>query len=348
MMSQQTIISPSTDGIMDIKNTFKISTLNTFGLNTTIKQEHLINFMNINDIKILGQYGFKDTNSLFHKNPLPTWHRQDFKSRIDFIWVNYEIIPDLIYALTNKLHIVSTDHSVMTAYFSYDDIFRIKAVAIAKRHNTRKIINYKNEIKSIFKQASAKLPHKKDNLFLEQLPESIKKLPAYANDYKQYDYINSKLPIITDLSYRLNIDKPNILALSILEFKQFVKDLFNIVTIRFKKEVEDYKTERIKFFILINNNGQMELCLDPDVIDKEVTNHFQNAADWIDPRWYANLMQEITIEEWRKVIIDFSKEKASGPSKISNELLQHIGSNIFKFTLQLANLCLIIGDIPTG
>ncbi|GBC00804.1 hypothetical protein RclHR1_03980020 [Rhizophagus clarus] len=125
-----------------------------------------------------------------------------------------------------------------------------------------------NEIKSIFKQASAKLPCKKDNLFLEQLPESIvyfkkkmrqlskillqlilKKLPAYANDYKRYDYINSKLAIITDLSYRLNIDKPNILALSILEFKQFVKDLFNIVTIRFKKDDKNYKTERIKFFV---------------------------------------------------------------------------------------------------
>ncbi|GBB90568.1 hypothetical protein RclHR1_17570005 [Rhizophagus clarus] len=231
MMSQQTIISPSTDGIMDIKNTFKILTLNISGLNTTIKQEHLINFMNINDIKILGvtemklkintrQYlyknhkdykaCFKDTNSLFHKNPLPIWHRQDFKSHIDFIWVNYEIISDLIYASTNKPHIVSTDYSVVTAYFSYDDsIFKNKAVAIAKRYNTYTIINYKvitqdewkafteqmeelcpieestylsdsrslnqlwNEIKSIFKQAFTKLPHKKDNPFLKQLPESI-------------------------------------------------------------------------------------------------------------------------------------------------------------------------------
>ncbi|GES77575.1 hypothetical protein RCL_jg12394.t1 [Rhizophagus clarus] len=91
----------------------------------------------------LKQYGFKDTNSLFHKNPLPIWHHQESKSRIDFIWVNYKIIPDLIYALTNKPHIVSTDHSVMTAYFSYDNIFRNKAVAIAKRHNIRTIINYK-------------------------------------------------------------------------------------------------------------------------------------------------------------------------------------------------------------
>ncbi|GBB87210.1 hypothetical protein RclHR1_13650004 [Rhizophagus clarus] len=297
MMSQQTIISPSIDGIMDIKNTFKISTLNTSGLNTTIKQEHLINFMNIlNDIKILGvtetklsinigQHLYKN-----HKNYKAWWYSQAltlflkgkirfmiiviynyanntikkeitelyayvknlikeeikhkariiimgdfnasyddyqqeikicfirilyqhgivkiFKSRIDFIYVNYEIIPDLIYALTNKPHIVSTDYSIVTAYFSYDNIFRIKAVAIAKRHNT-----------------------------------------SYTNDYKRYDYINSKLAIITDLSYRLNIDKPNILALSILEFKQFVKDLFNIVTIRFKKEDENYKTERIKFFI---------------------------------------------------------------------------------------------------
>ncbi|GBC04773.1 hypothetical protein RclHR1_05860011 [Rhizophagus clarus] len=91
----------------------------------------------------LKEYDFKDTNSLFHKNPLPTWHHQDFKSRIDFIWVNYKTIPDLIYASTNKPHIVSTDHSVMTAYFSYDDIFRNKAVAIAKRYNIYTIINYK-------------------------------------------------------------------------------------------------------------------------------------------------------------------------------------------------------------
>ncbi|GBB90432.1 hypothetical protein RclHR1_01740009 [Rhizophagus clarus] len=76
-----------------------------------------------------------------------------------------------------------------------------------------------------------------------------KKLPAYVDECKRYNYINSKLAIITDLSYRLNIDKPNILALSILEFKQFVKDLFNIVTIRFKKKDKEYKTERIKFFV---------------------------------------------------------------------------------------------------
>ncbi|GET00817.1 RNA-directed DNA polymerase from mobile element jockey-like [Rhizophagus clarus] len=163
------------------------------------------------------------------------------------------------------------------------------------------------------------------------------------------------------------------------------------------REDEKYKTERIKFFvdkqsqelvdhkrriinsvlnrqrkcitldkILICNNEQMELCLDPDVIDKEVTNHFQNTAgkkfeesqmqscwqqqyqpiEWIDPRWYTNLMQEITIEEWHKVIIDLPKEKASKPSKISNELLQHMGLNMFKLTLQLANLCLTIDDIP--
>ncbi|GES83459.1 hypothetical protein GLOIN_2v1790829 [Rhizophagus clarus] len=74
--------------------------------------------------------------------------------------------------------------------------------------------------------------------------------------------------------------------------------------------------------------------------------------DWIDPRWYANLMQEITIEEWRKVIMNLSKEKASGPSKISNELLQYMGPNMFKFILQLANLCLITGEnhaaLPDG
>ncbi|GES77899.1 hypothetical protein GLOIN_2v1770668 [Rhizophagus clarus] len=139
-------------------------------------------------------------------------------------------MPDLIYVSTNKSHIVSTDHSVVTAYFSYNNIFRIKAIAIAKRHNIQRIKFF------VDKQCQELADHKRR-------------------------VINS---VLNHQRKCIMLDK-----------------------------------------ILISNNGQMELCLDPDVINKEVTNHFQNATgkkfdeiqmqsrwqqqyqpiEWIDPKW---------------------------------------------------------------
>ena len=56
-------ISPAKDGIMDINNTFKITTINVAGLNTNLKQEQLLNFMKINKINILGVTETKLKNS---------------------------------------------------------------------------------------------------------------------------------------------------------------------------------------------------------------------------------------------------------------------------------------------
>ena len=50
---QVNIISPAKDGIMDINNTFKITTINVAGLNSNIKQEQVLNFMKINKINII-------------------------------------------------------------------------------------------------------------------------------------------------------------------------------------------------------------------------------------------------------------------------------------------------------
>ena len=54
MNVQPIAISPSCDGIKDIKNTFKITTINVAGINNNLKQEQIMNFMIINKIQILG------------------------------------------------------------------------------------------------------------------------------------------------------------------------------------------------------------------------------------------------------------------------------------------------------
>ncbi|CAB4409443.1 unnamed protein product [Rhizophagus irregularis] len=45
-------------------------------------------------------------------------------------------------------------------------------------------------------------------------------------------------------------------------------------------------------------------------------------------------------------IQELAKDKAAGPSKVSNEELKHLGTNMKALTLKLANMCLQIGDIP--
>ncbi|PKK59507.1 DNase I-like protein [Rhizophagus irregularis] len=49
---------------MDINNTFKITTINVAGLNTSLKQEQVLNFMKINKINILGVTETKLKNSI--------------------------------------------------------------------------------------------------------------------------------------------------------------------------------------------------------------------------------------------------------------------------------------------
>ena len=53
MIVQPIDIQPFIDGIMDINNTFKITTINVSGLNTILKQEQVLNYMKINKINCL-------------------------------------------------------------------------------------------------------------------------------------------------------------------------------------------------------------------------------------------------------------------------------------------------------
>ncbi|GBC36395.2 hypothetical protein RIR_jg28669.t1 [Rhizophagus irregularis DAOM 181602=DAOM 197198] len=57
-------------------------------------------------------------------------------------------------------------------------------------------------------------------------------------------------------------------------------------------------------------------------------------------------MSPILADEWKNTINSMPNNKASGPSKISYEMLKHLTGEAFNLSLVLANACLIHGDIP--
>ncbi|EXX74495.1 hypothetical protein RirG_050540 [Rhizophagus irregularis DAOM 197198w] len=119
--------------------------------------------------------------------------------------------------------------------------------------------------------------------------------------------------------------------------------------------------------VLIKKDGQKQLCSTEKEITEAMIEHYQNAAGkkmndgiamsdrWqrqyapkndINTDWYNATVKEITEEEWMDTIQELTKDKAAGPSKVSNEELKHLGTNMKALTLKLANMCLQIGDIP--
>ncbi|GET66002.1 hypothetical protein RIR_jg20407.t1 [Rhizophagus irregularis DAOM 181602=DAOM 197198] len=57
-------------------------------------------------------------------------------------------------------------------------------------------------------------------------------------------------------------------------------------------------------------------------------------------------MSPILADEWKNTLNSMPNNKASGPSKISYEMLKHLTGETFNLSLVLANACLIHGDIP--
>ncbi|RIA81033.1 hypothetical protein C1645_837654 [Glomus cerebriforme] len=115
--------------------------------------------------------------------------------------------------------------------------------------------------------------------------------------------------------------------------------------------------------VIIKENNTNTLITDPTRIKKVVNEHFQKCPSsknnpdkvipptWssyyqpieiIDPHIYQNLMSPPSDNEWTIILSALLKDKASGPSGILNEMLQHLGpcmrSLIFDFISQCLNL----------
>ncbi|GBC15710.2 hypothetical protein RIR_jg14016.t1 [Rhizophagus irregularis DAOM 181602=DAOM 197198] len=61
---------------------------------------------------------------------------------------------------------------------------------------------------------------------------------------------------------------------------------------------------------------------------------------------YDPVLAPISLQEWSAVISSMPNNKASGPSKISYEMIKHLSGEALDFSLLLANTCLSRGDIP--
>jgi exonuclease III/ribonuclease HI len=115
-----------------------------------------------------------------------------------------------------------------------------------------------------------------------------------------------------------------------------------------------------------DDNGNQVLVTDPEKI-KEITNHhFQTCAGGINEeklipdRWinqytpknnideniYNSLMDEPTIQEWNEVLKQLPSDKAAGPSKITNEMLKHLGDKMNSVLWKFVCACFKLNDIP--
>ncbi|CAG8757463.1 4672_t:CDS:2, partial [Rhizophagus irregularis] len=221
-----------------------------------------------------------DINLIYHDKPLNTWNRSDKKSRIDYIWVIEDIVPNTIYASTNKVHIFETNHLAVTVYFQIDDLFHTKQLFKKKKHNNNNLkVDYKkidnqlwetyekkigklldkekdiidnvkisinninriwNTIRDTFKKANNELPKKKGNPNKEVLPKTIV-------FYKRF--LHKLSYILTNLTEKKIMNIDGLLDKNIKEFKKIVKIAFKLVQVNFAEESKIYKDEKMKFYI---------------------------------------------------------------------------------------------------
>src|SRR3954451_4460243 len=116
----------------------------------------------------------------------------------------------------------------------------------------------------------------------------------------------------------------------------------------------------------LDNSHQDKLLLStPDKIKYEVNRHFQQVAgtthsnknipdDWqstyqplqnIDPTIYNELVTPPSADDWYRIIDQLPNGKAAGPSKISNEMLKHLGPQTKKFLWYIICGCLQISSV---
>ncbi|CAB4408364.1 unnamed protein product [Rhizophagus irregularis] len=122
--------------------------------------------------------------------------------------------------------------------------------------------------------------------------------------------------------------------------------------------------------VLVVLDSKPTLLTDPSDIKQAAIAHFQSVVSpplvhysftaSFPPRWqkaytplsnvsaslYDPVLAPITPQEWSNIISSMPNNKASGPSKISYEMLKHLSGDALEFSLLLANTSLSRGDIP--
>ncbi|GET57893.1 reverse transcriptase family protein [Rhizophagus irregularis DAOM 181602=DAOM 197198] len=122
--------------------------------------------------------------------------------------------------------------------------------------------------------------------------------------------------------------------------------------------------------VLVVIDSKPTLLTDPSDIKQAAIKHFQSVVtppliqyssiDEFSSRWqraytplsdidsslYDSVLSPILEDEWKSTLNSMPNNKASGPFKISYEMLKHLTGGAFNLSLILANACLNQGDIP--
>ncbi|PKC57280.1 hypothetical protein RhiirA1_472714 [Rhizophagus irregularis] len=176
-----------------------------------------------------------DINLIYHDKPLNTWNRSDKKSRIDYIWVTEDLVPDTIYVSTNKVHIFETDHSAVTVYFQIDDLFHTKQLFKKKKHNNNNLkVDYKkidSQLWETYAEKLGKLLDKEKDL-IDNVEISIKNINRIWNTIRDtFKKANNELP-----KKKGNPNK-EVLPKTIVFYKRFLHKLSFILTNLTEKKI---------------------------------------------------------------------------------------------------------------
>ncbi|CAB4406685.1 unnamed protein product [Rhizophagus irregularis] len=298
-----------------------------------------------------------DINLIYHDKPLNTWNRSDKKSRIDYIWITEDLVPDTIYASINKVHIFETDHSAVTVYFQIDDLFHTKQLFKKKKHNNNNLkVDYKKIDSQLWETYAEKIEKllDKEKDIIDNVEISINCINRIWNTIRDtFKKANNELP-----KKKGNPNK-EVLPKTIVFYKRFLHKLSHILMNLTGKKVKSLNLTNYRE--LVEKNSVKQLISDEELIENELIEHFRSFAGkklnlneelkgrWIrqyspkqdiDESWYNEVIQPISESEWDHMIRQLANDKAPEISQISNEMLKHMGTSMKNGMLKLANLCL--------
>ncbi|PKC53113.1 hypothetical protein RhiirA1_479991, partial [Rhizophagus irregularis] len=203
---------------------------------------------------------------------------------------------------------------------------------------------------------------------INSLPTQLILLKSLLTDYTIPPYSTSPLPSFVKFlrSQKALHRVDSIEYYTALKDEHFSTSLGSFISSALSVEHRSIVLDRV----LVVIDSKPTLLTDPFDIKQAAIKHFQlivtpplvqySSTDSFPPRWqraytplsdidsslYTSVISPILANEWKNTINSMPNNKASGPFKISYEMLKHLTGEAFNLSLILANAYLIHGDIP--
>ncbi|RIA79717.1 Endonuclease/exonuclease/phosphatase, partial [Glomus cerebriforme] len=323
----------------------------------------------------LEQLNFTDLIPLYHSDvsAFDTFHSKNqnlSSSRIDAIWVSSNLLMDTLSADNFPIDLFNTDHDGVNVTLIRQGLFNQNSHAILKQHSIKKHVffygkmtsdkwdKFSSHFEPIAYSLSSSFNIHNCSTLNSAWTEIRKSIMESANRYIDNHF--------TSTEHKQEFHPKHISALS-----THLKALNNILKIIAVDKVDNNYTFLIdndnkNWIVIIKDNNNDLLITDPTRIKEIVNDHFQKCpgsknvdkvipSAWssfyqpietIDPNIYQNLMSPPSDNEWSLILSALPKDKASGPSGISNEMLIHLGPNMRSLIFDFISKCLDLADTP--